>query len=142
MNSRSSHRSCSVKESIVNNFAKFTSKHLCQSLFYNEVTSLRPATFLNKKLWYRCFPLNFARFLRTSIFFYEHLLQKRLRSTVSGTISFESKQKTFSGWFQRQLYVGFLWKMCSEQFCGICWKMTLLESFINKIAGYRPLTLF
>ena len=129
MNSRSSHRRCSVKESIVNNFAKFTSNHLCQSLFYNKVARLRPATFLNKKLWYRCFPLNFAIFLRTSIFFLRTPFAKPLRSTVSGTNSFESKQKTFSGWFQRQFYVGFLWKMCSEQFCGICRKLTLLECF-------------
>ena len=43
--------------------AKFTGKHLCQCLFLNEVTSLRPATLL-KKLWHRCFPVNFAKFLR------------------------------------------------------------------------------
>ena len=42
---------------------KFTGKHLCQCLFLNEVTSLRPATLL-KKLWHRCFPVNFAKFLR------------------------------------------------------------------------------
>ena len=26
---------------------------------------LRPATLLKKRLWYRCFPVNFAKFLRT-----------------------------------------------------------------------------
>ena len=31
-----------------------------------------PATLLKKRLWHRCFPLNFAKFLRTS-FFTEHL---------------------------------------------------------------------
>ena len=28
-------------------------------------TGLRPATLLKKRLWHRCFPLNFAKFLRT-----------------------------------------------------------------------------
>ena len=48
---------------VLKNLAKFTGKHLCQCLFLNEVTSLRPATLL-KKLWHRCFPVNFAKFLR------------------------------------------------------------------------------
>ena len=29
------------------NFAKFTGKHLCQSLYFNKVAELRPATLLN-----------------------------------------------------------------------------------------------
>ena len=31
--SRSSHRSCSIKKAVLNNFAIFTGKHLCWSLF-------------------------------------------------------------------------------------------------------------
>ena len=46
-------------------FAKFTGKHLCQSLFFNKVAGLRPATLLKKRLRHRCFPVNFVRFLRT-----------------------------------------------------------------------------
>ena len=37
-----------------------------QSLFFKNVTGLRYATLLKKRLWYRCFPVNFAKFLRTS----------------------------------------------------------------------------
>ena len=33
---------------------------------------LRPATLLKKRLWHRCFPVNFAKFLRTP-FLTEHL---------------------------------------------------------------------
>ena len=40
-------------------------KHLCQSLFSNKVTGLRPAKLLKKGLWHKCFPVNFAKFLRT-----------------------------------------------------------------------------
>ena len=60
------------KKGILENFAKFTGKHLYQSLFFNKVADPRPATFLKKKLRHRCFPVNFANFLRTPIFI-EHL---------------------------------------------------------------------
>ena len=60
---RSSHRMCSVKKGVLRYFAKLTGKYLCQSLFFNKVTGLTPATLLKKKLWYRCFPVNFVKFL-------------------------------------------------------------------------------
>ena len=37
INNRSSHQRCSVRKSVLRNFTKFTGKHLCQSLFLNEV---------------------------------------------------------------------------------------------------------
>ena len=46
-------------------FRKVTGKHLCQSLFFNKFAGLRPATLLEKRLWCRSFPVNFAKFLRT-----------------------------------------------------------------------------
>ena len=49
------------KKGVLKNFAKFTGKHLCQSLFFNKVAGLRPVKF----------PVNFAKFLRP--FFMEHL---------------------------------------------------------------------
>ena len=62
---RISHQRCSLKKSVLGNFAKFAGKHLCQSLFFNKV---RPATLLKNRLWHRCFPVNFAKFLRTLFF--------------------------------------------------------------------------
>ena len=41
--------------------AKFTRKHLSLSLFFNKVAGLRPA----KRLWRRCFPVNFSKYLRS-----------------------------------------------------------------------------
>ena len=35
---RSSHRRCSLTESVLRSFAKLTGKHLCQSLFFNKDT--------------------------------------------------------------------------------------------------------
>ena len=63
--SRSSHRRCYLRKGFLRNFAKFTGKHLCQSLFFNKVAGLRPATVLKKRLWRTCFLVNFAKFLRT-----------------------------------------------------------------------------
>ena len=53
------------KKGVLRNFTKFTGKHLCQSLSFNKVADLRPATLLKKRLWHRCFPVNFVKFLRT-----------------------------------------------------------------------------
>ena len=41
------------KKYVLKNFTKFSGKHLCQSLL------------LKKRLWHRCFPVNFVKFLRT-----------------------------------------------------------------------------
>ena len=48
-----SHRRCSARIGVLRNFTKFRGKHLYQSLF------------IKKRLWHRCFPENFAKFLRT-----------------------------------------------------------------------------
>ena len=60
------------QKSVIRNFTKFTEKHLCQSLFFHKVAGLRPATLLKKRLWHRCFPVNFVKFLRKT-FSKEHL---------------------------------------------------------------------
>ena len=55
---RSSRPEVFCKKNVLKTFVKFTGKHLCQSL--------RPPTLLKKRLWHRCFPVNFAKFLRTT----------------------------------------------------------------------------
>ena len=59
---RSSQQRCSMKKGVLRNFTKFTGKHLCLSLSFNKVAGLKPATLLKKRLWHRCFPVNFAKF--------------------------------------------------------------------------------
>ena len=54
-----------MKKGTLRKFTKFRGKHQCQGLFFNKVAGLRLATLLKKKLWHRCFPLNFATLLRT-----------------------------------------------------------------------------
>ena len=43
---RSSRPDLLCKIGVLRNFAKFTGKHLCQSLYFNKVAGLRPATLL------------------------------------------------------------------------------------------------
>ena len=69
---RSSRPEVFCKKGVLRNFAKFTGKRLCQSLFFNKVAGLRPATLLKKRLWHRRFPVNSGKFLRTP-FLIEHL---------------------------------------------------------------------
>ena len=45
-----------MQKGVLKNFTKF---------FFNKVADLKPATLLKKKLWHRCFPVNFVKFLRT-----------------------------------------------------------------------------
>ena len=56
------------KKGVLKTFAKFTGKHLCQSLFLNT----GPATLLKRRLWHSCFPVKFAELLRKCLFM-EHL---------------------------------------------------------------------
>ena len=61
----SSHPKVFCKKDVLRNSAKFTEKYLCQSLFFNKVADLKPATLFEKRLWHRCFLVNFTKFLRT-----------------------------------------------------------------------------
>ena len=65
------------KKDVLRNFAKFRGKHLCL-----------PATLLKKKLCHRCFPVNFAKFLRTSVLT-EHLWWLLLYSEPCRTFMIE-----------------------------------------------------
>ena len=70
--SRRSRPELFCKKDVPGNFAKFTGKHLYQSLFFSKVAGLRPATLLKKRLWHRCFLVKFMKFPGTP-FFIEHL---------------------------------------------------------------------
>ena len=54
------------EKAVLKNFAIFTEKHLCWSLFLIKLWTLRPATLL-KRDCNTCFPVNIAKFLRISI---------------------------------------------------------------------------
>ena len=54
-----SDQKCSLKKGVLENFAKFTKKHLCQNLLFNK------SFLLKKRLCLSCFPVNFVKFSRT-----------------------------------------------------------------------------
>ena len=62
-----------MKNGVLKKFANFTGKHLCWSI-KKRIQSIK------KRLQYRCFPVKFAKFLRTLILknICERLLQKRV----------------------------------------------------------------
>ena len=62
LNLISSHWSCLVKIGVLRHFANFTWKHLCWSFFLIETFYF----LLEKRLQHRCFPVEFAKFLRTT----------------------------------------------------------------------------
>ena len=65
---RSSRLEVFWKKGVLRNFAKFTGKHLCQSLFFNNVAGLKACNFIEKENLAQVFSMNFAKFLNT--FFY------------------------------------------------------------------------
>ena len=78
-----------MKKGVLKNFAKFTGKHLRQSLFFNKVAGPMPASLLQKRLWHRCFPVNFAKFLRTPF----------LKNTSGGCFWLYMDTKKFCIWY-------------------------------------------
>ena len=77
-----------MKKGVLRNFTKFTGKHLCQSLFFNKVAGLSPATLLKKRPWHRFFPVNFAKFLRT--YFLQNTSGRLLLSSLKMLFSLKS----------------------------------------------------
>ena len=62
---RSSHPEVFYKKAVFRNFAIFTGKHLCWSLFFKKLAFCQACNFTKKRLQYRCFSVNIAKFLRT-----------------------------------------------------------------------------
>ena len=109
-----------MKKGVLKNFAKLTGKHLCQSFFFNKVALLKPATLLKKILWHRCFPVNFAKFLRTLF------LQRTSGSLI---LNLEVRWK-----LKRQPSRGILIKRCSKNILQIYRRTLIPKCDFNKVA--------
>ena len=55
------------KKGILKNFASFTAKHLCWSLFLINLQWPEAYNFIKKRFQHSCFPVKFGRFLRTTV---------------------------------------------------------------------------
>ena len=102
-------------------YRNFTWKNLYQSLLFNKAAGLSLATLLIKRPQYRCFPVNFVKFLRTP-FFAEHSSCSSLTETM---------QDSFYSSFLNilNLLLDFFWwemvKLCAVQ------KLTIQEKFTS-----------
>ena len=76
---------------------------MLESLF-NKVADLRSATLLKKRLWHRCFPVNFVKFLKTPFF------TENLRTTASSHY--------FVIFSHEQPYMDALKETSQEYICG------------------------
>ena len=80
-----------------------------RSLLFNNVAGLRPATLLKKRLWQRCFPVNFPKFLRMLILI-EQLRWLLLYFTIVTILFIKTSWITT---FLEAATWGVLWKRCS-----------------------------
>ena len=78
---RSSRSEVFCQKGVLRNFAKFTGKDLCQSLFFNKVKGLRPAILLKKKSLVHVFSCEFCEISKNN-FFIKHL---RVTASVQRT---------------------------------------------------------
>ena len=69
---RSCNRRCSIKKGVLKNFAKFTGKHLHQSLFFFKSSSTQACNFIKIETLARGFSGEFCKFFKNT-FFTEHL---------------------------------------------------------------------
>ena len=60
---RSSHPDVFCQKGVLENFAKFTGKHLLQSLFF---AGLGPAILLKIRLWRKCFPVSLTKVFKNT----------------------------------------------------------------------------
>ena len=75
--SRSSHRRCFVRRGVLRNFAKFTGKHLSESLFFNKVADLKPkaCNFIEKETLAQVLSCEFCK-ISINSFFTEHVREE------------------------------------------------------------------
>ena len=56
------------RKSVLKNVTKFKKNHLYRKLIFNKVARLKPATSSKNRPRHRFFPMNFVKFLRTTLF--------------------------------------------------------------------------
>ena len=68
---RSSRPEVFCKKSVLGNFAKFKGKHLCQSLFFNKVSGLKPqaCNFVKKGTLVQVFSCEFCEISKNTCFY-------------------------------------------------------------------------
>ena len=131
---RSSRLEVFYRKGILRNFEKFTGKHLCQSLLFNKIAGLRTVTLLKKRFWYRCFPVNFSKFLKTPSIT-EHLRWLLLITPVKQLI-FREELVDLQLYYSRTFLEEVFKYMCFKQHKTIRWNFGLTPRFCSlKLEG-------
>ena len=125
---RSSHQRCSMKEGVLSNFAKFTGKHLCQSLFFNKVAGLRSqaCNFIKKETLAQVLSCEICEISKNT-FFTENIRAAASVCIGSGRLEVFCKKGVLKN-FE---------KFTGKHLCCLCRSL-----FFKKFAGIRPATLF
>ena len=106
------------------NFAKFIGKQLYQSLLFNKLQAWQACNFIKTEIWHRCFPVYFAKFLRTTF----------LQNT-SGRLNL-FKNNTFCNRtppvpFCFCIFYLFFWKTSFSSFCVPCFQSVLFWTWCH-----------
>ena len=91
---RSSRPDVFCKKDVLKNFSKFTGKHLCQSLFFNKVAGLRPATLLKKKTLAQVFPCEYYKISKNTFSYRTPLVAASVYSILVW-LPFKNKELQF-----------------------------------------------
>ena len=111
-----------MKSGVLKNLAKFTGKHLYQSLLFNKAVDLRAATLLKKRLWHRCFLADFVKVLR--IYF---LQNKHFRTTASLRIFWKHELNIRSSHWSCSVKKGVLKNFANFTEKHLCWSFQLYQ---------------
>ena len=130
---RSSHWRCSVGKGVLRNFAKFTWKHLCQSLYFDKVAGLRPETcnFIQIETLAQMFSYEFWEISKNNSFI-EHVW-----ATTSGYIGlgFEKYSNYLIAFRLILWYIGVGLQKCSDYLTGV--RLILSYIIMNRILDWR-----
>ena len=106
-NSRSRHPRYSAKN-VFSEISQNSQENTCARVSFLIKLQARSATVLKKGLWHRCFPVNFAKFLRTP--FLQNTLRRLLlkflnsRETVSETNLLVNTFSLFTLYFKERIF--------------------------------------
>ena len=124
------------KKCVFKSFAKFTGKHLCQSLFFNKVAGLTPATLLKKKTLAQVFSCEFCELFKNTFFYRTppvtgslsiNMEIKSRRNAVHSTIHMSVKRSSNIYTFNAAQKANTSLKVVSATFLEVCF-LSLKES--------------
>ena len=126
----SSHKKCSVKKGVLKNFAEFSGQHLCQSLFFHNVSG--SSTFLQKETLAKVFSWEFFEIFKNT-FFTKHFRWVLLKLVIAQYL-----RVVVTNIFRRncwQMFVQLYWKDGPTQ--AFSWEY--YEIFKNSLFSRIPL---